>query len=552
MKENKNTDHKSLRFLKGVKTDWDELAKDCVCFANGSGGFILIGIEDGNELPPVNQKIKDRNTPDLIQKNIAHRTINVGIAVTIETTKNNSEYIRLEVFRNAQTIASTTDGRYYIRVHDECNPVPPDEMARLAADKNAFVWEEQITKRVPSNRYDAEKRQGFLNDISRSARVSSFIKEMTDDELLDYYFFQKQGFLTNLGILWIGSRQDRASLLYPPAIQVLRYNENEEKVWKLLLDDNFRNPKELLNTVLNDVPDWQESIEVSEGMFRKNIQFFPLEVVRELVVNALVHRTYTMRGDIFINIFSDRLEIHSPGRLPFGVTPKNILSQSIRRNEHLSKVFYDLGLMEKEGSGYDLVYAQLLASGKPIPEVKDLDDRVVVVVQKQFVSKQVIRLMDRASSEFNLKQKELITLGLLAQQQSYNATELSKIVNQNKEQGLRSWLGKLLDYELVIQSGRGKGTQYAVNPEFIRQSQFKGKTSLKNIEDHRLEELIYKDIKAYPESAFGEIHQRIGKEINQYKVKRMLKKMVERDVLVSVGERKGTRYFIKQNLQENE
>ena len=201
----------------------------------------------------------------------------------------------------------------------------------------------------------------------------------------------------------------------------------------------------MLNSVLNDVPDWQESVEVSEGMFRKNIQFFPIEVVRELVVNALVHRTYTMRGDIFINIFPDRLEIHSPGRLPYGVTPKNILSQSVRRNEHLSKVFYDLGLMEKEGSGYDLVYANLLAAGKPIPIVKDLDDRVVVIVKKQFVSKQVIRLMDRASSEFNLKQRELITLGLLAQQQSYTATELSEILNQNKEKGLKvglavSWI----------------------------------------------------------------------------------------------------------------
>jgi ATP-dependent DNA helicase RecG len=88
--------------------------------------------------------------------------------------------------------------------------------------------------------------------------------------------------------------------------------------------------------------------------------------------------------------------------------------------------------------------------------------------------------------------------------------------------------------------------------EFIRQSQFKGKTSLKNIEDHRLEELIYKDIKAYPESAFGEIHNRIGKEINQYKVKRMLKNMVDRGDLHSVGERKGTRYLIKQKLRENE
>lgn len=548
MNENKNIDKKSLKFLNGKTTDWNELAKDCVCFANAQGGFIYVGIEDKATLPPENQKIEDRNLPDIIQKNIAHRTVNIGVAVTIEVAENKAEYIQVQVFRNVQTIASTTDGKYYIRVHDECKPIPPDEMTRLAADKNAFVWEEQTTKKVLASQFDEVKKRTLLNDIRNSQRVSSFIKERDDEELLDFYFIQKNGFLTNLGILWIGKRNDRASLLYSPAIQVIRYDDKEEKIWKLLLDDYFANPKELLERVLNDVPDWQESVEVSEGMFRKNIPFFPIEVVRELVVNALVHRTYTTRGDIFINIFPDRMEIHSPGRLPYGVTPKNILSQSIRRNEHLSKIFYDLGLMEKEGSGYDLVYAKLLGSGKPLPIVKETDERVTVVVKKQFVSKEVVRLMDKASNEFALKQKELISLGLLAQQQSYTALEISSILNQNEEVGLRNWLGRLIDLELVIKTGKGKGTQYAVNPEFIRKINFKGKTNLKNIEDYRLEELIHKDLTAYPNSGFGEIHQRIGIEINKHKVRRILKQMVDNGQLKSNGVKKWTRYSIEQNL----
>lgn len=548
MEENKNIDKKSLKFLKGKNTDWDELAKDCVSFANAQGGFIYIGIEDKDTLPPEKQKIADRNQPDIIQKNIAQRTINASVAVTIETAENKAEFLKVQIFRNAQTIASTTDGKYYVRVHDECKPIPPDEMARLAADRNAFVWEEQITKKVPASQYDESKRINFLREVRNSQRVSSFIKEMSDDEILDFYFIQKNGYLTNLGILWIGKRNDRASLLYPPAIQVIRFDDKDEKVWKLLLDDYFANPKELLEKVLNDVPDWQESVEVSEGMFRKNIPFFPIEVVRELVVNALVHRTYTTRGDVFINIYPDRMEIHSPGRLPFGVTPKNILSQSIRRNEHLSKVFYDLGLMEKEGSGYDLVYAKLLGSGKPLPTVIETNERVTVIVKKQFVSKEVVRLMDKASNEFTLKQKELISLGLLAQQQSYTALEISSILNQNEEVGLRNWLGRLIELELVIKTGKGKGTQYAVNPEFIRKINFKGKTNLKNIEDYRLEELIFKDLTAYPNSAFSEIHQRIGLEINQFKIKRMLKSMVESNILISEGQRKWTKYSIKQSM----
>jgi len=551
MNENKKIDKKSLKFLRGKQTDWNELAKDCVSFANAQGGFIYIGIEDKEKLPPENQKITNRDLPDVIQKNITQRSVNVGVVVTVETAENKSEYIKVEVLRNAQTIASTTDGKYYVRVHDDCKPVPPDEMARLAADKSAFVWEEQTSRKVAANQFDEQKRNTFLRGIRNSERVSGFIKEMSDEEILDFYFFQKNGYLTNLGILWIGKRNDRALLLYPPAIQVIRYDYQDEKVWKLLLDDYFANPMELLERVLDEVPDWQESVEISEGMFRKNVPFFPIEVVRELIVNALVHRTYTTRGDIFINIFPDKMEIHSPGRLPFGVTPQNILSQTVRRNELLSKVFYDLGLMEKEGSGYDLIYAKLLGSGKPLPIVKETDERVTVIVKKQFVSKEVVRLMDKASNEFMLKRKEVISLGLLAQQQSYSAVEMSKVLNQNDESGLRNWLGRLPELGLIIKAGKGKGTQYSVNPEFIRKINFIRKTSLKNIEDYRLEELIRKDLTAYPNSGFSEIQQRIGEEINKHKIRRILKQMVDNKILKTEGIKKWTRYSIEQNLQEN-
>lgn len=548
MIEGKNIDKKSIKFLKGKNTNWNELAKDCVAFANNIGGFIYIGIEDHESSPPKNQKISDKAIIDTIHKNILQKTINVAISVTLELSECNSEYIIIQVFRSAQNIASTSDGKYYIRIGDTCKPIPPDEMARLASDKNAFVWEEQTTKKISKESFDPLKRTVFLKEIRSSDRVSQFIKDMSDDELLEHFLLQKEQYLTNLGILWIGKRNDRATLLYAPTIQVIRYNENDEKIWKLVLDDFFQNPKELLEIIERDVPDWQETIEISDGLFRKNIPFFPIEIVRELLVNALAHRTYTTRGDIFINIFPDRLEIHSPGKLPYGVTSKNILSQSIRRNEHICKIFYSLSLMEREGSGYDLIYEKLLSSGKQIPLVIESEDRVSVIVNKQFISKEIVRVMDKASSEFNLKQKEIISLGLIAQHQSLSSLEISKILNQNEEQGLRNWIGNLLNYGLILKSGKSKGTQYSINPEFVRKIDFKNaKTNLKNIEDYRLEELIFKDIHSYPNSSVSEIHSRIGEEINIYKIKRILKKMVSFNKLQKNGVNKWTRYFIKQN-----
>ncbi len=542
--ETGNIEKKSLRFIKAKNTDWSELAKDCVAMANAAGGLIYLGIEDDADSPPSGQRITDRQLPETIQKNISRRIINVQIAVTIDVAENTGEYISIEIFRNTQTIASTTDGRYYVRVSDQCRPVPPDEMARLAADKNAFVWEIQTARKLSIDNADPLKKKQFLTDIRNSDRVSSFIKEKSESELLEYYLFTKDEFLTNLGILWIGKREDRATMLYAPAIQIIRYDAQEQKVWKLVLDDYSNNPKELLEKVLDDVPDWSESLEISDGIFRKNIPMYPIEVVRELVANALVHRTYTTRGDIFINIFRDRFEVHSPGRLPYGVTPANILHQSVRRNEQLSKVFYDLGLMEKEGSGYDLIYSQLLGNGKSTPTIEDSNDRVTVSVSKQIVSPEIVKLMDKASREFQLRQKEIITLGLIAQNHTIGTLELTKILNQNNESGTRYWLGRLLDVKLVLTKGKTRGTQYYVNPEFLRKMDFKSKTDLVTIEDHRLEELIFKDISEYPNSGLGEIHERIGPEINPRKINRIIKKMKRQGVLLSEGVNRWTLYSI--------
>ena len=76
-----------------------------------------------------------------------------------------------------------------------------------------------------------------------------------------------------------------------------------------------------------------------------------------------------------------------------------------------------------------MVYASLLKIGKSLPSVCEDDDSVTVTIEKGFVNREIISLTDKAINEFSLKQKEIITLGLLAQQ-PYSATELSKILNQ--------------------------------------------------------------------------------------------------------------------------
>ncbi len=117
---------------------------------------------------------------------------------------------------------------------------------------------------------------------------------------------------------------------------------------------------ELIESVWNGIPDFRERYELPDGLYRQHVPAFDEVVVRELLVNAIVHRPYTQRGDIFLNLHPDRLEVVNPGLLPMGVTPQNILHASVRRNDQLARLFHDLKLMEREGSGFDKIFEILL------------------------------------------------------------------------------------------------------------------------------------------------------------------------------------------------
>jgi len=540
--ENQLFDRKRIDVLNSPK----ELAKDCVSFANAEGGVLHIGVADEETLPPQQQRISEKQIIKLT-KDVNGNTVNVSISPKKMTAENGGEFIELRIFRS-QSIAATADGRYYLRVADESKPLMPDDIALLLTEKTAHGWEEQVSRQVSAQNADEKKKSLFLEDIRRSERVKQFIKEKSDDEILEHYFFVKDNFLTNLGILWIGRRADRAVLQHAPVIQFIKKDELENKVNKLVWDEFTLNPQELIDAVWREVPDWREFYELPDGIFRRQVPHYDERIIRELLANALVHRPYTQRGDIFIILFIDRLEMHNPGLLPLGVTPENILHKSVKRNEHLAKVFHDLKLMEREGSGFDLIYDVLLSNGKPLPKVQEGDDRVVVTVYKRIINKSIPDFISKADENFQLKQKERITLGLVAQNEALTAQEMIKFLELNDASELKLWLGKLIERGLIKTRGRTKGTEYFVDSKLLKNLDFKGTTSLKGIEKHRLEELIRRDLDIYELANISEIHQRIGKEIPRRKLEQVLKEMVTANTIETQGERKYRKYLLTKTV----
>lgn len=533
-------DHKSIRVLRNGHR---ELAKDCVAFANAQGGTIKIGIEDGEIAPRAGQKIDSIACEDL-RKKISQVTANVSLDIRVVVAPNGGEYVELKVFPSRRSLAATTDGRYFIRISDECRPLMPEDLFRVMAEKSAYDWELDTSLEVTVLETDVEKQRTLLQRVRGTGRVSGFLNEKSDTELLDYFMLSRGGQLTNLGVLWIGRREHRAQLRHAPTIQCIKFDE-VGKINKWRWSSFDLNPMELIEAVWKEVPDWLDSQEFPDGLFRTHVPHYDEIVVRELLANALAHRPYTQAGDIFINLYPDRLEVHNPGLLPLGVTPHNILHSTVKRNEHLANLFYALGLMEQEGSGIDRIYEVLLGSGKRLPEVREDGDRVTVTVYKRVLNPAVLDFTSKAYQSFNLTQRERISLGLIAQHESLTAIELSRLLDLNQPEDLRHWMGRLVDWNLVRKRGRTRGLSYSVEPLVLKDLDYRGTTSLKGIEDHRLRELVLQDLRIYHPASSREIQCRIGPEIPIRRLRAQLERLISEGLIEKIGAKRSSKYAIR-------
>lgn len=544
MKENSLYDKKSLREITGKSADWNEVAKDCVAFSNAQGGVIDYGIEDDADAPPTDQKVSEDIAINLENK-ISGKTLNVSAHAEIRTHENGGQYIRLYIARGTSS-ASTTSGKYFTRVSDNSVPLTGDDITRLSAEKGYYRWEDEESKWSWKDA-DQEKLKMLLQHLRNSNRVSDFVKQKEDKELLDYYFLtvEESDKMTNLGVLFIGTQSQRGRLMNAPVVQCIQFDQYGDKVWKYLIDDFTKNPQEIIEAIWNNVPVWRESNEISDGLFRKEIPAYDEAVVRELTCNALVHRPYTVRGDIFINIHPDRIEVVNPGALPLGVTPQNILHKTVKRNEHFANLCYALRMMEREGSGYDKMYEVLLSNGKQIPIVEEGDDYVKAIVGRRIISQEAIKVIRYALQVTELRQKQIICLGLIAQHESLSAADLIKLLNLKNRDALSPWLDKLVDDGIVETSGRKKGKEYRVCSHILKESGYKGQTSLKRIEPYRLRELIIEDLKIYECASLRDIQQRIGDEISYQKLWKQLDNMIKEGILESTGKNRWTKYRLK-------
>lgn len=199
--------------------------------------------------------------------------------------------------------------------------------------------------------------------------------------------------------------------------------------------------------------------ELIEGAYRKTVEEIPLVAYREAVANLIIHRDYSLQVDARIEIFSDRVEILSPGGLPIGISEEEYKEGriSIPRNRIVADIFLRLKIIEKLATGIRRI-KEFYSEYDVKPNFIVSDNSILVILPK-------INPSNENRNDFSnlnhLNDKENQIVYLLKQREKLTRQEIENELGLKKSQTI-DIIKKLRDLNIVGQIGRGRSTYYVL------------------------------------------------------------------------------------------
>jgi ATP-dependent DNA helicase RecG len=320
--------------------------EDIVAFANAKGGTLLLGVRDGGIVAG------ERLTNDLKAKiNSLARNCKPTIATELSQV---GEVVAVVVPEGTEKPYSCGSG-YYRRLDGNTQKMSHDELRIMFAENEPLPFEEKTVKGFTFDEVSKAKIRAFTREAAiriGSAAVPDFLRSLkVADETR----------VKNAGILFFA--KDVYDHLHQAQMTLLAFKGKD----RLHIYDR-RDVRDDLLTQFNEAVGFlQKHLNVRSeilGVNREDIYEIPIEVLREALVNALMHRDYSITGtQVSVEVYDDRVEIVNPGGLPKGLSVWNLGTVSIRRNELISDLFFRLHKVERIGMGIQKMKEAMVAAG---------------------------------------------------------------------------------------------------------------------------------------------------------------------------------------------
>ena len=342
--------------FKQEQTSAQTLAEEVVAFANGEGGEIWLGVNDHGEAMGLSRNYEE----DVM--NICRTAVIPPILPGYENlsaTAPNGEIVqiaRISIPKGVDRPYYTSKNRYFIRVGSTKRIASREELTRLFQAAGLFHYD---MVEVGGSELKHLNQSAIADFFSRYQ--FNFLQESEEERLRLISasdIASEQLIPTVGGLLVFGISPERH--LPQSGILFSVFNGIE-------LNSSLRDKKTFLGALPQQIDNALAAIKANipvaseiEGAKRVDAPDYPDKVYRELLVNACVHRNYSIVGSqIRVFIFDDRMEFISPGRLPNTVKINKLTTgTSFARNPLLVRLMENLGYMDKLGRGLPMVYQE--------------------------------------------------------------------------------------------------------------------------------------------------------------------------------------------------
>ena len=331
------------------------------------------------------------------------------------------------------------------------------------SEKGLIVYD-QKTWHISGEWID-EKRLSNLVDMIEAKNADSPYLDKSKEDLLDSLGMTKdedgEPLPTTTGLLFIGNQTALRELPYYEVKYIHYFSDGTYKPYEYK-----GNIVEVAKACFAQLRAEIKQREYVFGLFREYVEDYSEIVIRELLINALAHRSLSRQQIVEIRKYDDGryLEIESPGPFPEGITVENYLRKTNPRNPNVMDILREIGLAEKAGSGFDKIFTDLLKKGKSLPKPEETDNSVIFRIKADVVSEKLIELSLLYENQVGkgMKLDELLVLSEIVNHKQIKISELLNRPNISHYR-LQSILDKLCDLEFIEPSGKTSGKSYILH-----------------------------------------------------------------------------------------
>ena len=345
----------------------EQLAKEIVAMANFQGGSVLLGVEDDGTISGLTRI----NTEEWVMNVIRDKIHPLILPFYQEIKVDEDIFVAIITFPQGiskpYVLRDKGEEKIFIRIGTTSQLATREQQMRLFELGGMLHTEVLPVGRTDSNCLDKVRLENYLKDIIQDPDIPETDADWEIRLAGLGLLTDVNGYCTVAGLLLFGKNPRK--YLKQAGIRLFAF-EGDDKEYKAIIDeiidaplvgrwDSIQSGRRLLDSgIIEKIVEkmkpfiTKEPSEIDENFRRELEWLYPQEAVREVVVNALAHRDWTRSIDIEIGIYSDRMEVISPGALQNSMTiEKMILGQRSPRNPIITEVLRDYGYVDSRGMG---------------------------------------------------------------------------------------------------------------------------------------------------------------------------------------------------------